>query len=73
MFVCNRPEECAYCRSPIRLDERWVREKIYESAPNGNGPSYFRYHADLFDGEEVSCWEKHQMELEIARTTARAA
>jgi len=50
-----------------------VREKIYESAPNGNGPSYFRYHAEVFAGQEVSCWEKHQMELEIARTIARAA
>jgi len=67
------PQECAYCRAPIASGERWVREKIYESAPNGNGPSYFRYHADLFVGEEVSCWEKHQMELEIARAIARAA
>jgi len=67
------PQECAHCRSSIVSGERWVREKIYESAPNGNGPTYFRYHADLFDGEEISCWEKHQMELEFSRTTARAA
>ena len=33
--------------------------------PNGNGPNYFPYHADLFAGEEISCWEKHQMELEM--------
>jgi hypothetical protein len=72
MFICS-PHECAYCRAPIASDERWVREKIYESAPNGNGPSYFRYHADLFAGEDLSCWEKHQMELEIVRTIARAA
>ena len=72
MFISG-PQECAYCRAPIASGDRWVREKIYESAPNGNGPSYFRYHADLFVGEEVSCWEKHQMELEIARTIARAA
>ena len=69
----SSPLECAYCRAPIASGERWVREKIYESAPNGNGPHYFRYHADLFVGEEISCWEKHQMELVIARTTARAA
>jgi hypothetical protein len=66
-------QECAYCRAPIQSEDRWVREKIYEATPNGNGPMYFRYHADLFVGEDISCWEKHQMELEIARTTARAA
>ena len=72
MFISD-PQECAYCRAPIASGERWVREKIFESPPNGNGPSYFRYHADLFAGEEISCWEKHQMEVEIVRTTARAA
>ena len=72
MFISG-PQECAHCRAPIASGDRWVREKIYESAPNGNGPRYFRYHADLFDGEEISCWGKHQMELEIVRTTARAA
>ena len=56
MFISG-PQECAYCRAPIASGDRWVREKIYESAPNGNGPSYFRYHADLFVGEEISCWE----------------
>jgi hypothetical protein len=43
------------------------------TALNGRDPRYHRYHADLFDRQEVSCWEKHQMEQEIARTTARAA
>jgi hypothetical protein len=72
-MVTSSPQQCAYCECPIEPGDRWVREKIYESAPNSNGPSYFRYHADLFVGEEISCWEKHQMELEITRTTARAA
>ena len=71
MFM--RPQQCAYCQSPIDEGNRWVREKIYDSVPNNNGPSYFRYHADLFVGEEISCWEKHQIELEIVRTAARAA
>jgi hypothetical protein len=71
MFMCSH--ECAYCRSPIESGERWVREKIYEPTLSGDGPRYHPYHADLFSGEEVSCWEKHQMELEIARTIARAA
>ena len=69
----SSPQECTYGRAPIASGERWVREKIYESAPDGNDPSYFRYHADLFVGDEISCWEKHQMELEIIQTTARAA
>ena len=72
MFICST-QDCAYCGAPIEPGERWVREKIYESAPDGNGPSYFPYHADLFAAEELSCWEKHQMELESVRTTLRAA
>jgi hypothetical protein len=72
MTVC-RVNQCAYCRSSIVPGERWVREKIYDPALNGRDPSYHRYHAEPFAEEERSCWEKHQMEEEIARTTARAA
>jgi hypothetical protein len=64
--------ECAYCRSAIAPGERWVREKIYEPFAL-NAPRYRRYHADLFAGEELSCWEKHEMELDLARTAGRAA
>jgi hypothetical protein len=73
MSNCNPPEQCAQCRGTIASGERWVREKIYEPTLVGQDARYRRYHADLFDGEEVSCWEKHRMELEIARTAARAA
>jgi hypothetical protein len=72
MFICST-QDCAYCRSPIVSGEPWVREKIYESAYTAGGPHYLRYHADLFAGADVSCWEKHQMELETARPVARAA
>jgi hypothetical protein len=44
----------------------------YESTL-GQDPRHHRFHADLFTGEELSCWEKHQMEQDIALTTARAA
>jgi hypothetical protein len=71
MFICSH--ECANCRFPIASGQHWVREKIYESAYAAGGPHYLRYHADLFAGEEVSCWEKHQTAQEIARTSARAA
>lgn len=71
MFIYSR--QCAYCRSPIASGQPWVREKIYESAYTAGGPHYLRYHAEFCSGEEVSCWEKHQMELEIAITRTRAA
>jgi len=63
--------ECAYCLLPIPSGQPWVREKIYEPSSH-NGPRYRRYHADLFGDEELSCWEKHQMELEITRTARTA-
>ena len=64
--------ECAYCRTPIASGQRWVREKIYEPFSE-SGPRYHRYHADLFGGEELSCWEKNEMERETARSAVRAA
>ncbi len=67
MIVCY-VNQCAFCRSPIVSGQRWVREKIYDPALNGRDPSYQRYHAEPFAGQEGSCWEKHQMEEEIART-----
>jgi len=68
MFVCCA-RQCAYCRSSIVSGQRWVREKIYDPALNGRDPSYHRYHAEPFAGQEGSCWEKHQMEQEMAQTT----
>jgi hypothetical protein len=73
MIACDA-NECGYCRSSIVTGQRWVREKVYDPASkNGREPIYQRYHAEVFAGEEVSCWEKHQMEQEIARTALRAA
>jgi hypothetical protein len=72
-MVVNPPNKCAYCRSPIEEGQRWVREKLYEPASAGRDPKYLRYHAELFAKEELSCWEKHLLEVETARMTARAA
>ena len=72
MIVCFA-NQCDYCRSSIVPGQRWVREKIYDAALNGRDPSYHRYHAEPFAGQEGSCWEKHEMEREIVRTTACAA
>jgi len=71
MFLSS--QQCSYCGSTIERGERWVREKIFEPTLNAREPSYRRYHADVFDGQEVSCWEKHLLAQEIARTSARAA
>lgn len=72
MIICSL-HQCAYCRSSIVSGERWVREKIYNSVLNGREPSYHRYHAEPFPGQEASCWEKHQIQVEMEGTNARAA
>ena len=72
MFICDS-HECAYCRSSIASGQRWVREKVYEPTLVGHGPRYRRYHAEVFVSDGLSCWEKHQMESDVARTTPRAA
>jgi len=45
-----------------------VRQKIYDPMHDGHDPNYRRYHAEPFAGQEESCWEKHEMEREIARS-----
>jgi hypothetical protein len=68
---------CGYCRFSIAPEQRWVREKVYAStSQSGHEPIYQRYHAELFAGETLSCWEKHRMDQEtarISRTALRAA
>jgi hypothetical protein len=61
---------CDYCRSSVTSGQRWVREKIYDPRPDSLDLAYHHYHAEPFVGQEGSCWEKHQMEREIARTAA---
>ena len=73
MIVYRANQKCAFCRSSIVSGQRWVREKIPDSALDGRDPSYRRYHAEPFGEQEGSCWEKHQLEQEIGRTTAYAA
>ena len=63
LLVVSNPQPCAHCRALILSGERWVREKILKTADDAR---YHRYHADLFPGEDLSCWEKHQMAREIA-------
>jgi hypothetical protein len=50
---------CVHCGGEIEAGQRWVREKVYERALAGREPRYDRYHAELFDAQELSCWERH--------------
>src|SRR6266481_4661782 len=65
--------QCDYCGSSIVSGQRWVREKIFDPALNSRDAHYHWYHAEPFEGQEGSCWAKHEMEREIVRTTAYAA
>src|SRR5258708_1027431 len=65
--------QCDYCGSSIVSGQRWVREKIFDPALNSRDAHYHWYHAEPFEGQEGSCWAKHEMEREIARTYAIAA
>jgi hypothetical protein len=69
-MICYSLKYCDYCRSSVAAGQRWVREKIYNPRLDSRDWAYHHYHAELFDGEEGSCWEKHQLEKEIARTSA---
>ena len=58
---------CDYCHSSILAGERWVREKIYSAPSRNQEPAYRYFHAEPFGGQEESCWEKCQLQREIAR------
>jgi hypothetical protein len=66
-------KSCDYCKSTIAAGQRWVREKTYDPRSNGQVPVYHHYHAELFGGQEGSCWEKHQIDSEIAQTALTTA
>jgi NMD protein affecting ribosome stability and mRNA decay len=61
---------CDNCQSSIAAGQRWVREKIYNPRSDSQELAYHHFHAEPFGGQEASCWEKHQMGREIARTAA---
>jgi hypothetical protein len=59
---------CDFCQSAILAGQRWVREKIYDPRCEKQDSAYRRFHAEPFDGQALSCWEKRQMDREAART-----
>lgn len=60
---------CDYCHASIVEGQRWVRQKIYNPGSSHQEPGYRHYHADLFEGQIESCWEK-QLERSLSRTAA---
>ncbi|HEX5425702.1 MAG TPA: hypothetical protein VFW94_19295 [Candidatus Acidoferrales bacterium] len=60
---------CDYRHAPIAKGQRWVRQKIYKPALDNEDPSYRHYHAESFDEQTESCWER-QLERDLAQTAA---
>jgi hypothetical protein len=69
-MVASCTNICGHCAAEIEAGQRWVREKVYEPSLAGRDPQYRRYHAELFDGQELSCWERHLLQLDSARLAA---
>jgi hypothetical protein len=69
-MVTSGTNICAHCAAEIEEGQRWVREKIYEPALAGREPRYRRYHAELFYGQELSCWERHLQRTDRDRLAA---
>jgi len=69
-MVASRANICTNCGAEIETGQRWVREKVYEPALAGRQPQYRRYHAELSDGQELSCWERHLLQADSGRLAA---
>ena len=68
-MIVSDLKHCNHCHSLIIAGQRWVRQKIYDPCI-GREVAYRHYHAEPFFGQGESCWEKHQIERELARTAA---
>jgi hypothetical protein len=69
-MVASHANICAHCGAEIETGQRWVREKVYEPALAGREPQYRCYHAELFDGQQLSCWERHLPQADSGRLAA---
>lgn len=69
-MVAGNANTCAHCGAEINADQRWVREKVYAPASAEREPQYRRYHAELFNGHELSCWEMHLLQADSGRLAA---
>ena len=68
-MIIHAVRSCDHCHSSIAEGQRWVRQKIYSPNSNDEAPRYRHYHAEPFEGQSESCWEK-QLERDITRTAA---
>ena len=59
---------CNYCQHSIVVGQRWVREKVYDPRLLARDAAFRHFHAEPFEGQTLSCWEKCLLEREIART-----
>jgi hypothetical protein len=59
---------CSYCQHAIVVGQRWVREKIYDPRSTVRDAAYRHFHAEPFERQGVSCWERYLMDREVART-----
>ena len=66
-MINENARRCEYCQSPIETGQRWVREKIYDPQSTNEHPAYGHFHAEPPGGLELSCWEKHELQREMAR------
>jgi hypothetical protein len=64
MSVC-KTKYCDYCHSDVTNGQRWVRRKTFSTRADTQGPAYHYYHAEPLAGLHESCWEKHQIEIEV--------
>ena len=69
-MVASHANTCTHCGAEIETGQRWVREKVYEAALAGRQPQYRCYHAELSDGQELSCWERHLIQADSGRLAA---
>ena len=69
-MVATHANICTHCGAEIETGQRWVREKVYEAALAGRQPQYRRYHAEVSDGQELSCWERHLIQADSGRLAA---
>jgi hypothetical protein len=69
-MVASHANICTHCGAEIETGQRWVREKVYEAALAVRQPQYRRYHAELSDGQELSCWERHLIQAGSGRLAA---
>jgi hypothetical protein len=69
-MTAHNVKYCDYCHSSIVASQRWVRQKFFNPHLDGRDAAYHYFHAEPFVRASESCWEKHQIERDTARTAS---